>query len=194
MHSPRHLLLIALASSILFGCAESPQVAETTEPQALTATPPDKVMVVFLRPSFFGGAIHSSVFDITTEPITLIGILSPYTKVAYTTTPGARRFMVIGETAEFMDATLEAGKTYYVRVTAHMGMWKARFSLDPVAHAASDTQLDADLAGTTWVTNTAASLKWEQANMTSIQGKETKYLQPWLAGQDKATLNADDGR
>jgi hypothetical protein len=194
MHSPRHILLIALASSILFGCAESPQVAETTEPLALIATPPGKVMVVFLRPSFFGGAIHSSVFDITTEPITLIGILSPYTKAAYTADLGVRRFMVIGETAEFMDATLIGGKTYYVRVTAHMGMWKARFSLDPVAHAESDTQLDKDLASTTWVVNTPASLKWEQANMTSIQGKETKYLQPWLAGQDKATLNADDGR
>ena len=46
-----------------------------------------------------------------------IGILSGKTKVAHLTEPGEKLFMVIGENADFMKATLEAGKTYYALKT-----------------------------------------------------------------------------
>jgi hypothetical protein len=190
----RQTLLILIASSTLLGCFASKQMAAIPDSQALIAPPTSKAVVVFMRPSSFGGAVQSSVFDVSTDPMTLVGIVSAKTKVAYTTDPGVRRFMVIGETAEFIDATFLAGKTYYARVTPHWGAWKARFSLDPVEQAKTGKQLDEDLARTSWVANTPASLEWAQANMPSIQAKETKYFQPWLTGSEKPTLHADDGR
>jgi hypothetical protein len=193
MTSPRQILLVLIASLTLFGCA-STQMAAIPDSQDLITPPLGKAVVVFMRPSFFASAIRSSVFDVSVEPPVLVGIVSAKKKVAYTTDLGARRFMVIGESADFMDATLLAGKTYYAYITPRMGWWKARFSLEPVAKAETEKELTKDLASSSWVANTADSLEWAQTHLPSIQAKENEYLQPWLAKSERPTLNPDDGR
>jgi hypothetical protein len=119
MVSRFRILLILIAGSTLVGCVASKQMSAIPDSQALTAPLPSKAVVVFVGPSSFGGAVQSSVFDLSVEPMTLVGIVSAGKKVAYATDPGARRFMVIGESAEFMDANLLAGKTYYARDAPH---------------------------------------------------------------------------
>jgi hypothetical protein len=114
------------------------------------------------------GIPKPSVFDISAEPPALVGIVPPGAKVAYTTDSGVRRFMVLGEAADFMDATLVAGKTYYVRFTSQTGAVKPRFSFDPVAKTTTDEALRKELASTSWVANSADSLNWARNNMPSI--------------------------
>ena len=168
-------------------------MAAIPDSQAMITVPPNKAVVVFMA-STLHGIPKPSVFDISVEPPSLVGIVPSGTKVAYTTDPGVRRFMVLGESADFMDATLLAGKTYYVRFTSRTGGWKPGFSFDPVAKTDTDEALGKELVSTSWVANTADSLEWARHNMPSVQAKVAKYLPPWLTRPNKPTLNANDGR
>jgi hypothetical protein len=187
-------LAAALIALLVSGCSSEQATPSAPEPQKVAAPEPGKATVIFMRPTLFGGAIQSSVFDITTEPPALIGIVGQHKKVAYVTSPGVKRFMVIGETAEFMDANLSGGKTYYVRVVPHMGLWKARFSLEPLTRSVADADLDKDLADCEWTESTPSSAQWAQNHMESIQEKKAKSLPEFLAQAEKPTLSPEDGR
>ena len=100
--------------------------------QVVTGPEEGQSMIVFMRPSGMGYGIQSSVFEIDNTEPKLAGIVAAKKKVAYRIAPGNHLFMVVGESADFMSAELEANKTYYALVTPRMGMWKARFSLRPV--------------------------------------------------------------
>ncbi len=191
--TPFAFLLLLFCS----GCKSS-LMAVAPDNRGVTATA-DSAVVVFMRPSVFGGAIQSSVFDVTSTQNEFIGIVSSGTKVAYRCKPGDRTFMVVSEAGDFLQATVDAGKTYYVLVTPRFGFWKARFSLKPL-HAA-------DLAGSDfrdWDTslrfyeNTEASRQWAVSNGADIQRKRDEYLPKWRAKppDDKAaaTLLSSDGR
>ena len=182
-----------IAALSLVGCANQ-RMAALPEPKTVIAPSSDKATIVFMRAASLGGVVHSSVFDLSTEPPILVGILSWHEKIAYMANPGARRFMVIGETAKFMDTNLIAGKTYYVRVVPHMGLWKARFSLDPVATSMAASDLNSDLESCGWVENTPSSFEWARDNMSSIEAKKAKYLPGWQGDGEKSTLKAEDGR
>jgi hypothetical protein len=190
------LIVLAL---LVGGCASS--AMRPVGPGAAAAPLADKAVVVFMRPSNFGGAIQASVFDVT-QPSNhtdkFVGIVSAGTKVAYVADAGPHLFMVIGENADFMDATLAPGKTYHAIVSARMGWWKARFSLEPV-HAAELTSADfAEWNETKLVENTTESHAWAKDNWESIQGKKVDYIRKWnakpQAERDEQTLFVQDGR
>ncbi len=179
------------------GCASSRMkpVPEAQAPYVLAAS---ESQIVFMRPSFLGGAVQSSVFDVTDNKDELIGIVSAGTKVRYVTQPGEHLFMVIGESADFMRAYVDPGKTYYALVTPRMGFWKARFSLKPVRR----DELDGETfkgwdKSTSFVENTEQSRQWARENRHSISTKKAEYLQKWAAKSpaDKAevTLTVNDG-
>jgi len=104
--------------------------------------------------------------------------------------------MVVSEAADFMDADLEAGKTYYTVVQARMGVWKARFSLSPVhrEEALSDKmrqwQTDSQ-----WIENTEASRAWANENMPDIESKRSEYYQKWMdkPASEQPKLLREDG-
>jgi hypothetical protein len=99
------LVLFLPATALAAGCSvQSSLMTKTAASMALAAPTSDKAVVVFLRPSNLGGAIQASVFDVSRGAPSFIGIVSAGTKLAYATAPGLRRFMVIGESADFMDA------------------------------------------------------------------------------------------
>jgi hypothetical protein len=148
--------------------------------------------VIFLRPSSFGGGVQSSIFDVSQGPPNFVGIVSAGTKLAYATAPSLHRFMVIGESADFMDAEFVLGKTYYALVEPRMGAWKARFSLRPVN--ANDRDLARWLDSCTWVENTPGSTEWARNHMIEIQEKQVKYLAAWQQQSDKPVLRAVDSR
>jgi hypothetical protein len=157
-----------------------------------------------MRPSSFGGAVQSSVFDLKQRENHLaddvfVGIVSADTKVQYEAAPGFHLFMVIGENADFMQANLTAGKTYYALVTPRIGWWKARFSLKPL-HA---TDLNSEdfkdwFESTDWYENTDASRQWAKDNWESIQDKKSEYLEKWRnkseADKVELTLERADGQ
>jgi len=191
--------------ALLLGCAPSFAKSPLMQPAADGDPKPEpgKALVVFLRPSFYGGGISSSVFDAPDGPDTYIGVLKHKDKVAYQAEPGAHRFMVVSENADFVDATLDAGKTYYVLVKARPGAWKARFSLIPI-HNRADAEYSlqskdfADWNGKTkFAEKTPEAEQWYRDNKASVDGKKADYLQKWnrMAPEDRAVLvlHAEDG-
>ena len=164
------------------------------------ATNPNSAHVTFMRPSSYGGTIQSSVFDLKHKVNKLskdafVGIVSAETKVLYEAEPGYHLFMVIGENADFMQAHLAAGKTYYVLVTPRMGWWKARFSLKPIHKQDLNSEDFKDwFESTEWYENTNDSHQWAVENWESIQEKKADYIEDWEAKSDtdKAALTLQD--
>jgi hypothetical protein len=192
------LLALLFASPLAIAKSDLMKVAANQSP-----TPePGKAMVVFLRPSRMGFAVESTVYDAPDAETKFLGIVSYKTRVAYQVDPGPHRFMVIGENADFVDATLDAGKTYYILVRVRMGMWKARFSLLPVHLAdAKYTTQSAEfkewMENTGFVETTPAALDWYAQHKADVQAKKAEYLQKWnvMLPQDRAslTIHAEDG-
>ena len=105
--------------------------------------------------------------------------------------------MVIGESADFMSAELEANKTYYALVTLRMGVWKARFSLKPIhSDALNSPQFNKWLAGCEWVEKTPDSENWANSNSSNIQSKYNKYYSKWMSKDlpERPKLLPQDGK
>lgn len=190
--------------SLTVGCTSSLMKKSESDNTAITVGRPGYAQIVFMRPSSFGGAIQSSVFDLKQDRNQLsddnfVGIVSATTKIQYEAEPGYHLFMVIGENADFMPAYLNAGKTYYALVTPRIGWWKARFSLKPIHH----DQLSSDdfhdwFESTDWYENTSLSHQWASENRESIQDKKRDYLEKWEQKtpleKDELTLHESDGQ
>jgi len=118
----------------------SPSAAQSAAPAAAltpVSTAPAAAVadskIVFMRPHAYGGAIQASVFDVTGRgDAKFIGIITMHTQISYPVRPGRYTFMVVGESADFMEAEIVSGKSYYALVIARPGAWKARFSFVPV--------------------------------------------------------------
>jgi hypothetical protein len=187
----------------LTGCQSSLMVRSPAN--AATPTPaPGKALVVFMRPSSFGGAIQSSVYDTHDSTDDFIGIVSSKDKIGYQAEPGDHLFMVIAENADFMIAHLDAGKTYYALIKPRMGVWKARFSLIPI-HKGADAQYSAQsddfakwMMATSWVTVTPQATQWYSEHATDIRAKKLDYMQKWAKAsaqqKEELTLKAEDGQ
>jgi len=187
-----------LLVSLLGACAGRSSYMKVVPDEAVSLAPgPGQATIVFMRPSGFGFAIQSTVFDVKGDENAFIGVVSAKKKVVFKTAPGEHLFMAVGESADFMKADLAPGKVYYALVTPRMGAWKARFSLRPVSAA----ELDSDefkgwVEGCTYTENTEASLDWARNNAAGIQSKKVGYLQKWneKAPEDRPFLRPEDGR
>ena len=176
--------LAVAAALFLSACASSHMVvveegARTTRPES------GKALVYFVRPTSFGGAIQATLYD----GDDYVGTISAHTHVAYQAKPGKHIFMVIGESADFMQADLLEGKTYSAVVMPRMGVWKARFSFQP------GSGMD-QLGATKQVTLGEAGRTWARENAASIREKKAAYLPKWQEKPegDKQTLRAESGR
>ena len=181
---------------MLIGCAgTSNYMQDVTDPNIAYTPAADEAVVVFMRPSTFAFAIDSGVFDVTTEKNDVIGIVSAKKKLAHRTTPGKHLFMVTGESADFMQADLDAGKTYYALITPRMGAWKARFSLAAVSKDTEPDQLKEWKNSCTWVVTSEATRQWAKENAGSIQRKRDGYIEKWMTKPDagKPALAPEDG-
>ena len=195
--------LVTLLTAVMLatGCASNKMM--DSEQQELITPSADKAQIVFMRSSMFGGAIQSAIFDVSGGETRFIGILSTGKKIAHTVEPGKRKFMVVSEAADFMEAELLGGKTYYAMVTPRMGAWKARFSMHPVRNGGpGEFQYDSDefrkwLSSTRFSENTPASQAWADENRSSILGKQADYEVVWkqksAAELAERTLNPEDG-
>lgn len=198
--------LIALLSSLVMLAMLGGCVATSSYMTKANVTPQptsDKALVIFMRPSRYGGGIQASVYDTSPGANQFIGIVSAKTKIGYLTSPGDHLFMVIGENADFMNADLEAGKAYYVLVSPRMGFWKARFSLLPIHNDASAkySTKSPDFAEwqqeTSFVRTTPGAEAWYQTHAADISAKQADYMKKWATAspEQKAelTLHRDDG-
>lgn len=190
-----------LSVALIAGCASNPM--QVSDSQTVAEPSPDEAQVVFLRSSFVGSAISASLYDVTDGDTKFIGIINNGTKVIHETEPGDHVFMVVSEAADFMEAELGPGKTYYSIVTPRMGAWKARFSLWPIRNDGTGEYNTASgdfnrwMNGTTLVVNSPESLQWFENNKTSVMTKQREYWEVWQqkSGEDiaKRTLRPEDG-
>ena len=182
---------------ILSGCAGSVKHMQTVSPDQVDTIPDEgKSMIVFMRPSGIGYAIQSSVFEVKDGNPELIGIIAAKKKEVHELEPGEHLFMVIGESADFMSAELEANKIYYALVTPRMGVWKARFSLKPVhANELNTSEFKEWLEECEWVEKSPASDNWARENMNSIYSKYTEYYSKWISKDpsERPVLLPEDG-
>jgi hypothetical protein len=186
-------VLLALA---LGGCGGGVQMLQTSEPPPLR---PGESQIVFLRVGQLGGMVAASVFDVSGPDSTFIGIVNANTKVAYTVKPGDYTFMVIGESADFMQAKILPGRTYYAVVTPRMGVWKARFSFRPVRQSEVEgTDFPGWSSGAHFVENTAETRAWAAQNASDIASKRAQYWPEWSSKpahqRASQTLDPQDGK
>lgn len=198
MSSWRFVTISCLLAVVSSGCATRSQHVQivnepTVQPDAGQAE------LVFMRPSSYGAAIQASVYDVTDDKVEFIGIVSSGTRINYTVDPGEYRFMVIAENADFMEARLEADRTYYALVSPRMGVWRARFSLLPIRndpdakYSLLSDQFERWMERTDWVTMTASARSWFKSNEASVRDKYHRYLEKWndKAPEDVAVLTLD---
>lgn len=196
--SARILTYLLVAFTFLVsGCAGTVKnMGVVPAGRVVTAPAEGKALVVFMRPSTLGFAVQSSVFEANDASSTLVGIVAAQAKVAYMTEPGKHLFMVVGESADFMYADLLPNKTYYALVTPRMGMWKARFSLQPIhQQERTSAQFTKWSDSCKWVEKTAESDRWASQNMNSIQAKYTEYYKKWMSKPEaeRPVLAPEDG-
>ena len=181
---------------LLVSCGGTPKYMEdVADPNIAYVPSADEAIVVFMRPSNFGFAIQSAVFDVSTPENKVIGVVSANKKLAYRTKAGKHLFMVTGESADFMQAELRAGKTYYALVNPRIGAWKARFSLGAVHKDVDLNKLNDWKNSCAWVESSEATRQWAKENAGSIQRKRDGYIQKWMAKPEdaKPTLMPQDG-
>ena len=197
MRTASLLLLLVLQIVAFAGCKSS--AMEKASSAAMMTPTADSAVIVFLRPSTFGGAYQSVVYDVTTSENELVGIVSSGAKIGYRATPGEHTFMVVSEAADFLKANVEANKTYHVLVSPRMGAWRARFSLKPVRAAdLSSKQFQSWDRSTKPYENTEKSRTWAANNASSVQAKRAEYQLRWdeKSPEQKAevTLLPSDGQ
>lgn len=194
----RSASILVVLTLLLSGCAGTiKNMREVPAGSAEVVPEKGKAVVVFMRPSGMGFAIQSSVFEVKGDNITLAGIVAAKTKVAYRVAPGKHLFMVIGEGADYMSADLLPNKTYYAYVTPRMGVWKARFSLEPKHKQELNTpELNSALDDCKWVEKIPESDNWMIENMESIKSKHAEYYPEWMAlpENERVRLLPEDGK
>ena len=199
VHTRRSLALIILViSTLIAGCAGTIRhMQEVAADKAPVGPAPGKAAVVFLRPSTTGFAVQSSVFEVKNNQSLLVGIVAAKAKIIYQVEPGKHLFMAIGESADFMTADFLPNRTYYVLVSPRMGLWKARFGLEPVREQDLDSpDFKTSLAECKWVENTPASESWARENMKSIESKRIEYYLDWVkqSESERPHLTQGDGK
>lgn len=133
--------------------------------QELPAPLADKAQVVFLEPiNKIQGLFPVGIFELNGDQRTLIGVTGALSKSVLYFEPGKHRLMSTNVMAKvhFLDATLEAGKRYYVLVRF---VYNEGFQLRPIRPTATS---DFNLLG-------ADYQKWQSA---------TRYVEKTPAGDE----------
>lgn len=186
----RSIAIVVVGASLLAGCAVRSDLMSPTGETATTLRPePGKALVVFVRPEYVGYAIQAVVYD----GEEFIGVVSRHTAVPYHAAPGVHRFMVVSEAADFVDAELGEGRTYFVEVVPRMGMWRARFSALPLSASGDAAKIGAALADSRVVAPNADGRRWATNNHPSAMKKKAAYEPKWLEKGARPTLRVEDG-
>lgn len=198
----KRFLCLAGVSVLLSGCfGTSKYMVDSSEDEFQKVRTGDQAQLIMMRVSSFGGAIDAPVFDVSQGEPKLLGVSTPQTKIAVPLKPGKHTFMVIGEAADFMEINAAPGKTYYALVEPRMGVWKARFTLQPIKkegacnnNATFDGgKISAWLKESRYVVlQQEAGNAWYASNANSVKEKQAEYWSKWDGKNDKACYIAKE--
>lgn len=175
-----HLLLIGLAAAMLTGCGARLMKVMPRE-ETSYAPGAGEALIVFIRPSLTAGRLKAEIVDVTSDDFKLVGLLRGRTQVAYKTPPGALLFMVAGRTPEFVKATVEAGKTYYIVLRAvNIPFVGVKLSFNPVNKAQYATpKFERWIKVSTFLENTPASEDWGRKRTPRFQIMKASGFEKW---------------
>jgi hypothetical protein len=187
----RNTLLFLVMIMLSAGCASKNMKVVDADAYVLSPAA-DKALIYFIRNTAFGGAIQASLYD----GEEYIGTISANTHIAYQASPGKHMFMVMSESADFLQADLITGKIYYAYVVPRMGMWVARFSFRPVNGQLDQSSVDHAIRTTKQITPNEAGKEWGEQSKVRAKAMKEKYLPEWEGKPDtmKQILNAESGR
>ncbi len=171
-----------------------------------TAAPAGTAKVVFMSPTRW--AMHVSLYRVSPggQGQEFLGLLSKHQKIEYASPAGDQLFMIIGgENADFLEAHLAPGKTYYAIAAQRTGWIRARYSLlavrrEPAAHgyALGDKDFPEWLSACEAVTPSDRDRQWYEKNLPSIEHKRESYLRKWEARgeefKERQVLDLGDGQ
>jgi len=122
------LSVLCAVSVVTTGCVSPKASQRMTRASASTSlTPPaGKATIVFVRPSKFGFAVVPAILN---EKGEFIGDAEAQAHFAVNVDPGRHLFVCWAENSAALEATVAAGKTYYVEVAPRMGAWVMRCHL-----------------------------------------------------------------
>jgi hypothetical protein len=196
----RFLLLLAVLMSL--GCTNKNPMTVAAQ-QDLQRPPADEIQLVLMHPSAAVGMNSATLYEVTGGEIRFIGVSDPKTSVVYRTTPGKHVFMVASDTAEFMEADLAGGKTYYGVVAPQLDSAKVGYSLWPFKNDPSadyDTAMpifDIWVRESQLVEMSAEARSWYQEHRDDIEQKYLKFWPIWQtrtpAEIAKRSLSPEDG-
>jgi hypothetical protein len=119
------VLVLALAVLFAGGCTIESMYMAKAVPRAVAANP-GVATVVFVRPSNYAGRLRTVIMD---QSGRFLGECWGKTYFAVTMPPGHYQFISWGEGTPVLDATVDAGRVYYVEVGTVIGAWTARARL-----------------------------------------------------------------
>ncbi|MEZ4217784.1 MAG: hypothetical protein R3E88_14970 [Myxococcota bacterium] len=153
------------------------------------APPPDRAVVVFVQPTkrtYDWAAIY--------EDDRFVAVVQDRSHAVHETAPGAHRYAVVSEAADFLDAELAGGRVYFVRVEPRMGGVRMRYTLIPIAAGLERwDELPGWLAATHAATPNARALEWVDAHAEGAARLRERYLEKWLGRADRPALAPRDG-
>lgn len=172
------------------GCAGSSAYMKPAN--SLLSPANDKALVRFMRPSGFGFGINFNILD--GEKV--IGNSVAKSQFDYLAEPGKHLFVATAENKVFLEADLEAGKTYYVITKIYPGAWRARVAFISVNKASEfwDKVKEYEQELNKLQPDIEALKKWEDANKDKIKEVLLGYDTKWKNEYQWPKLKTEDGR
>jgi len=186
-------IALAFLAITTYGCAVPvAKMNHSVVVPAVTGPDAGKALVIFMRPDGRAFNTHAIVY----HKDTLVGTVPYNSKLAYMVKPGKHTFMAISESADFMNADVVAGKTYYAQIVPRMGWMRARFSFVPISKGDLQTEeVRKWIADSQFVKNADSLYRWDDVHRANVEEKRKKYFPDWDARADskKPMLRPEDG-
>jgi len=128
------------------GCGASARYMLKNESPQPMAAPPDKALVVFVRPSNYAFAVSANILD---EGGRFVGDAVAGGNFAVALPPGQHTFVSWAENTDALVANLAPGKIYFVEVYVTMGAFSAHFHMRAIKPSSANwSKRDQWMAGT----------------------------------------------
>lgn len=175
---------------LLSSCAGSSKYMRPSE--SLLSPSPDKAVVRFMRPSGIGFAVNFNILDNET----VIGNSVAKSQFDYIAEPGKHLFVATAENKAFLEADLDAGKTYYIITRIYPGAWYARVALHAVTRGSEywDKVVEYETKLAKLQPDHEVLKQWEEANKHKILNVLQGYETEWKDKYEWEKLSPEDGR
>jgi hypothetical protein len=191
--------ILAVAASLAFlacvGCAGSSEYMGDVPATSPIGASDGLATIVFLRPSGIGFGVNFTILD---QEGRWLGEAVAKSHFAVALPPG--KYFIVGwsENSAPLDATLEAGRVYYVEVVPQMGVLTARVSLEALSPRSEDWgELGRFLRETNRLVPLPAGTADFSARKDEARERVKSARENWAdfsaEERERATLHAEDG-